>query len=161
MTDQKIRWETCPVCGKKNRHPDHPLCSQCNRDYNELAAESAANLEPFPNRVEMAYRKGIQTLTRMTVEHQEVAAVTQPVLQRAGREIQESLNRRIDRELFHQARLRRYRMLLEEGSPEVKEAAELERRLFAAICSLKAFLEGIEDRQEEADQPAPESEEAE
>ncbi len=148
----QIQWQACPVCGKRNRDPEHPLCSQCNQAYSEEAANRAANLESFPNRVEWAYQMGLRTLVRIQEEHKEVSAVTWPILERAGQEINESLGRRIDPAIFHEARLKRYRKLLEDAkevSPEVKEAAARERRLFAAICSLKTFLQDVEARQEQ------------
>ncbi len=165
MTDRNhntdAQWQTCPSCGKKSRSPDHPLCSRCNKIYSEQATEAVANLEDFPNRVEWAYQMGLRTLAQMQEEHKEVSAVTRPVLERAGREISESLGKRIDSKVFHDARLKRYRSLLEEVSPEVKEAAERERQLFAAICSLKSFLQDIESRSEKAseeDRPVAEEE---
>lgn len=165
MTDRNhntnVQWQTCPSCGKKGRNPEHPLCSQCNKVYSEEATEKAANLEPVLNRVEWAHQRGLRTLVQLQEEHKEVSEVTRPVLDRAGREIQESQGRRVDPKLFHDARLRRYHKLLEEVSPEVKEAAKRERRLFAAICSLKSFLQDVESRSEKAseeDQPIAEEE---
>ena len=148
---ERPRFETCPCCGRKNRRPEHPLCRDCNKIYSEQAPEAAANLTPFPNRVEWAHGKGVQTLLRLEQEHKDVSQVTKPLLEQAGQEIQEKLGR-LDPEIFHTARLKRYRILLEQASPEVQEAARRERQLYAAICSLRNFLEGVEaNRQDSPD----------
>lgn len=143
--------ETCPVCGKHARYPEHPLCPGCNKQYIQEIAEEVALVdseEPILTRVEWAVPKGRETLQRVQKELEVAESMERekqkPYWEQAHREVQENLKKRglvrIDPQAFNKAKGLRFGRLWNNDPEHTK----LSKRVFGlrkAVESLEGFLE--------------------
>lgn len=155
MTTKENTWEACPRCGKRSRRSDCLMCKVCNDEFVENNATAILEERPIADKFETVATDGQETLRQKLKELAETESKKQERRNELWRNAELTVARRLrSQEVRVSSKTRRAATVktFRESKETDEKLEKISRKVHGlrkSIDSLKNFLAGLEQKQEE------------